>query len=143
MLLFTLTVIYYAFNGVNFNLGWHLFLLPIFVLFMAMQGLGLGMIITALTTKYRDLSYLVVFGVQLMMYATTVIYPLSSISGEMYWIVALNPMTFIIEGIKVSTLGVGVLTLGSFFYSFFVSFIFLVFGVLIFNKVEKTFIDTI
>jgi lipopolysaccharide transport system permease protein len=101
------------------------------------------MIITALTTKYRDLSYLVVFGVQLMMYATTVIYPLSSISGEMYWIVALNPMTFIIEGIKVSTLGVGVLTLGSFFYSFFVSFIFLVFGVLIFNKVEKTFIDTI
>lgn len=143
LILFAGMVLYFVIGGVSFAVGWELLLFPVFVLFMAMQGLGLGMMITALTTKYRDLSYLVTFGVQLMMYTTTVIYPLSSLAGKMYWVVALNPMTFIIEGIKKSTVGVGVLTPETFIYTTVVSFIILIAGYLIFNKVEKSFVDTI
>lgn len=143
MLLFVGMAVFYLFKGVTMTTGLELILFPIFVILMAMQGLGLGMMITAMTTKYRDLSYLVTFGVQLMMYTTTVIYPLSSISGKMYWIVALNPMTFIIEGIKACTLGVGILTPQTFLYSSIVSVVLFGLGILIFNKVEKKFIDTI
>ncbi len=143
MLLFIGMIIYYIFQGVEFSVGFEILLLPFFVLFMAMQGLGLGMIITSMTTKYKDLSIVLPFGIQLLMYATTVIYPLSSLSGNMYWIVALNPMTFVIEGIKQSTLGAGVITVNTFGYTFLVSSVILCLGVLIFNKVEKNFIDTI
>jgi lipopolysaccharide transport system permease protein len=118
-------------------------LFPLFVLFMAMQGLGLGMMVTSMTNKYRDLSILVPFGVQLMMYATTVIYPLSSLSGKVYMVVALNPMTYVIEGVKASMLGVGVLTPQTFAYSFFISVLILSIGYIIFSKVEKSFIDTV
>jgi len=143
MMLFIGLIIYFLTQGVSFPVGWELLLFPVFVIFMAAQGLGLGMTITAMTTKYRDLSYLVQFGVQLMMYATTVIYPLSSLEGKMYWVVALNPMTFVIEGIKKSTLGVGVLSLETFIYSAFMSLFILAMGFLIFNRVEKNFVDTI
>ncbi len=143
MLLFVGMVIYYKFQGYSFNLGWEILLFPVYVIFMAMQGLGLGMLITAMTTKYRDLSYLVTFGVQLMMYATAVIYPLSSLEGSTYWIVALNPMSYVIEGVKVSTLGVGTFSIETFIYSTTTTLLILGLGVLTFNKVEKTFIDTI
>ena len=136
-------IIYFLIQGIVFPTGWELLLFPLFVLFMAMQGLGLGMMVTAMTNKYRDLSILVPFGVQLMMYATTVIYPLSSLSGKMYWVVALNPMTYVIEGVKACMLGVGVLTLETFTYSFFVSAFILSIGYIIFNKAEKSFIDTV
>lgn len=136
-------IIYYLFQGIDIEPGWQILLFPVFVLFMAMQGLGLGMIITALTTKYRDLSYLVEFGVQLMMYATTVIYPLSSLGGKMYWVVALNPMTFVIEGIKVSTLGEGILTTNTMIYVTLVTFFIFTAGIMIYNRVEKNFVDTI
>lgn len=143
MVLFVFMIIYYLFKGYQFSIGWELCLFPVFVLFMAMQGLGLGMMITSMTTKYKDLSILLPFGVQLLMYSTTVIYPLSSLSGKMYWIVALNPMSYIIEGIKQSSLGAGILTLESFVYSLFSSLFILFIGVLVFNRVEKSFIDTI
>lgn len=143
ILLLVALIIYYLFQGISVDPGWHILFFPVFVLFMAMQGLGLGMIITALTTKYRDLSYLVEFGVQLMMYATTVIYPLSSLGGKMYWVVALNPMTFVIEGIKVSTLGEGILTVNTTLYATAVSVIIFTAGIIIYNRVEKNFVDTI
>jgi len=143
MLLLVALIIYYLIQGIDFGPGWTILLLPVFVLFMALQGLGLGMIITALTTKYRDLSYLVEFGVQLMMYATTVIYPLSSLGGKMYWVVALNPMTFVIEGIKVSTLGEGILTLQTMMYATSITFVIFTIGIIIYNRVEKNFVDTI
>ena len=143
MLLFIGMIVYYLFQGVEFSIGIEILLFPVFILFMAMQGLGLGMIITSMTTKYKDLSIALPFGVQLLMYTTTVIYPLSSLSGDMYWIVALNPMTFVIEGIKQSALGAGVITVNTFTYTFFISTLILFLGVLIFNKVEKNFIDTI
>lgn len=143
MLLFIGMILYYLFQGIEFNVGLEILLFPVFVLFMAMQGLGLGMIITSLTTKYKDLSIILPFGIQLLMYATTVAYPLSSVTGKMFWLVALNPMTFVIEGIKQSTLGAGMITLNTFAYSFTVSTIIVCLGVLIFNKVERNFIDTI
>jgi lipopolysaccharide transport system permease protein len=143
MLLFIGMVVYFLFQGVEFSIGPEILLFPVFILFMAMQGLGLGMIITSMTTKYKDLSIVLPFGVQLLMFTTTVIYPLSSLSGDMYWIVALNPMTFVIEGIKQSALGAGAITVNTFAYTFFISTLILFLGVLIFNKVEKNFIDTI
>lgn len=143
MVLFLGMMFYYIMQGTNISLSAENLLFPIFVMFMAMQGLGLGMIITAMTTKYRDLAYLVGFGVQLMMYAAPVIYPLSSLSGKMYWVVAINPMTYVIEGIKRSTLGVGVLTPETFAYTSIVSLVILILGFLIFNKTQKNFIDTI
>ncbi len=143
MLLFLILVSYYLLQKENIVIGWEISLFPIFVLFMAMQGLGIGMIITSLTTKYRDLVYLVSFGIQLMMYAAPVIYPLSSLSGKMYWIVALNPMSFVIEGMRKSILGEGILTFETFFYTFSISLIILFLGLIIFNKTQKDFIDTI
>ncbi len=143
MLLFVGFFIYYVFNGYNFQISWEIILFPIFVIFMAMQGLGFGMLVTAMTTKYRDLAHLVGFGVQLMMYTTTVIYPLDSLSGKLYWVVSLNPMTFIIEGIKTCILGTGQITFYSFIYSLSVTFVIFLIGLLTFNKVEKSFVDTI
>lgn len=143
MLLFIGVLIYYVFNGYNFQISWQIILFPLFVLFMAMQGLGFGMLVTAMTTKYRDLAHLVGFGVQLMMYTTTVIYPLDSLSGKLYWVVSLNPMTYIIEGIKTCTLGIGQITFFSFSYSLSVSVVIFLIGLLTFNKVEKSFVDTI
>jgi lipopolysaccharide transport system permease protein len=111
---------------------------------MAMLGLGLGLIITAVTTKYRDLTFLVSFGVQLLMYTTTVIYPLSYAreKGYGHW-VELNPMTGIIEAFRFAFLGKGELTLYSISYSVMVTIIILFFGIIIFNKTEKNFVDTI
>lgn len=143
ILLLLIVILFYYFDGYKFNIGWEILLFPIFILSMAMQGLGLGLLITAMTNKYKDLTYLVSFGVQLMMYSTTVIYPLSNLSGKMYWIVALNPMTFIIEGIKKSIIGIGVFNIYTFLYMLFVSFFFFISGLLLFNKVEKNFIDTV
>lgn len=143
MLLFLTVLIYYVISGLTIAVDFNLLLFPVFILAMAMQGLGLGMIVSALTTKYRDLAFLLTFGVQLLMYATTVIYPLSSLSGKLYYLVALNPMTFVIEGIRKSLLGVGMLDGYTFAYTLFSSFLILLFGLLIFNKVEKDFVDTI
>ncbi len=143
MLLFIAVFVYYAFNGASILIDWHLALFPIFVLLMAMQGLGLGMIVSALTTKYRDLIFLLTFGVQLLMYATTVVYPLSSLSGKMYIVVASNPLTFVIEGMRRSILGVGVFDAYTLGYAVLNSIVILSLGVLLFNKVEKSFVDTI
>ncbi len=143
MILFVIIYLYYQFLGTPLKIDFHILLFPIFVLFMAMQGLGLGMIVSAMTTKYRDLIFLLTFGVQLLMYATTVIYPLSSLSGKLYFWISINPMTYIIEGIRRSLLGTGVLDLYTFCYAFISSSIILILGLLIFNKVEKSFVDTI
>ena len=110
---------------------------------MALLGLGIGLIITAMTTKYRDLSFLVVFGVQLMMYTTTVIYPLSAAPDGFKELIELNPMTGIIEAFRYCFLGKGEFTIGSIGYSGLVTLLVLFVGVLIFNKTEKTFVDTV
>ncbi len=143
LLLFVIMIGYYAIQGANFHFTWAIALFPFLVLLMALLGLGLGLIITALTTKYRDLAFLITFGVQLMMYATTVIYPLSAAPVKYKHLIELNPMTGIIEAFRYGFLGQGELTLHSLGYSALVTFISLVLGVVIFNKTEKTFVDTI
>ena len=143
MFLFLIMIGYYAIQGANFNITWAIALFPFLVLLMALLGLGLGLIITALTTKYRDLAFLITFGVQLLMYATTVIYPLSAAPLKYKYLIELNPMTGIIEAFRYGFLGQGELTWHSLGYSTLVTLVSLVFGVVIFNKTEKTFVDTI
>jgi len=143
MLLFLIMIGYYAIQGANFNITWAIALFPFLVLLMALLGLGLGLIITALTTKYRDLAFLITFGVQLLMYATTVIYPLSAAPLKYKYLIELNPMTGIIEAFRYGFLGQGELTWHSLGYSTLVTLVSLVLGVVIFNKTEKTFVDTI
>lgn len=143
MILFFMMVGYYAFTGANFHMNIFVLLFPVLVLMMALLGLGLGLIITALTTKYRDLAFLISFGVQLMMYATTVIYPLSAAPAKYKWLIELNPMTGIIEAFRYGFLGEGVMTMSTLGYSVIVTLVSLVLGVVIFNKTEKTFVDTV
>jgi lipopolysaccharide transport system permease protein len=143
MLLFFVILGYYYLQGADINLSWMAILFPVLVLFMALLGLGTGLIITALTTKYRDLAFLVTFGVQLMMYTTTVIYPLSAAPERFRSIIELNPMTGIIETFRYIFLGSGEFSMSSLGYSGFISIIILFLGVLIFNKTEKTFVDTV
>jgi lipopolysaccharide transport system permease protein len=146
MLLFFVMMGYYLVQnemGSMFQPNIYVLLFPVLVLMMALLGLGLGLVITALTTKYRDLAFLISFGVQLMMYATTVIYPLSAAPGKYRWLIELNPMTGIIEAFRYGFLGQGVLTFNSFGYSVIFTLVSLLFGVLIFNKTEKTFVDTV
>ena len=110
---------------------------------LAGLGLGFGIIISSLTTKYRDLTYLVTFGVQLFMYVTPVIYPLSSLSGTYKSIIVLNPLTSIIEAFKFVMLGTGDLSYGGLVYSVAFLIVSLILGVLVFNKVEQSFMDTV
>lgn len=134
---------YFGLKGANFQITYGVFFFPILVLMMALLGLGLGLIITAVTTKYKDLTFLITFGVQLLMYGTTVIYPLSAAPEKYKNIIELNPMTGIIEAFRFGFLGKGEFTLWSIGYSACVTIIVLFFGILIYNKTEKNFVDTI
>lgn len=148
-LLLIIMMIYYYLNptdGSSFKVTSAVYLFPFLVLLMALLGLGMGLIITAMTTKYRDLAFLVAFGVQLLMYGTTVTYPLSEARlkfKSMVYLIELNPMTYIIEAFRYAFLGQGEFSLASIAYSSIVTLIILFFGIIIFNKTEKNFVDTI
>ncbi len=120
-----------------------LLLLPLYILMMAGFGLGFGIIFTSLTTKYRDLTFLITFGVQLLMYATPVIYPVSTIPEKYKMLIMANPMTPIIEGFRYALLGTGNFSLENLAYSLTLMLLFLFAGVIIFNKTERSFIDTV
>lgn len=146
LLMICMMIYFYLFpvEGTSFHVTYGLFLFPLLVLLMALLGLGLGLIITAMTTKYRDLTFLVTFGVQLLMYGTTVIYPLSYAREKGYGsIMELNPMTGIIEAFRYAFLGKGEFTAFSLGYSILVTIVILFVGIVIFNKTEKNFVDTI
>lgn len=121
----------------------YLLLFPLLVLIMGGLGLSAGLIISSMTTKYRDLTFLVKFGVSLLMYATPVVYPLSEISPKYRWIAELNPLTSVFEAFKYGFLGAGTFSWGTLAYSMGVTVVLLIFGALIFNRTEKTFIDTV
>ena len=125
------------------QLSYFSLLIPIYLILMAAFGLGLGMIISALTTKYRDLSFLVTFGVQLFMYATPVIYPLSAAPEKYKSLISLNPMTPIIEGVRFALLGKGDFSFATLLYTTIVTILILLVGTITFNKVEKSFVDTV
>ncbi len=141
--LFVLFVLYYwlARGAVHPN-AWVL-LTPALLLMMAGLGLGFGIIISSLTTRYRDLQYLVAFGVQLLMYATPVVYPLSTVSERLRWLILANPMTPIVEAFRYGFLGAGEVRGWHLAYSAGFMLVVLVIGVLIFSRVESTFMDTV
>jgi lipopolysaccharide transport system permease protein len=145
-ILFLAMLFYFAMTNNNIHPNLYIVLFPVLIVLMAAQGLGLGLIISSLTSKYRDLSFLVVFGIQLAMYSTTVIYPLSTVH-EKYpkyeWLVKLNPMTAIIEFMRYGFLGQGNHDWHFLLYVVVVTFALLLLGVFAFNKVEKDFIDTV
>jgi lipopolysaccharide transport system permease protein len=148
MILFLITMAWFYWGrGLHsFHFTSYLLLFPVIVMLMGLLGLGLGMIVTALTTKYRDLSLLVIFSVQLLMYGTTVVYPLSMIltkQPKLSWIVEYNPMTPIIETFRLGFLGSGTFTWGLFGYAVAVTFGILFASIIVFNRVEKNFVDTI
>lgn len=143
LLLLFVFLFYFFFKGYNPEINFFILLFPVAVLLMAVLGLALGMIISAMTTKYRDLAFLVTFGVQLFMYATPIIYPLSSAPEKYRWLIELNPITSIIETMRFGLLGKGSFSWQALGYSSLFSFIALLVGVVIFNKVEKTFVDTV
>jgi len=125
-----------------FGVGW-LLIIPILFI-MAGMSLGLGIIISAMTTKYRDLNVLVTFGVQLLMYVTPVAYPLSYLAGKKYaWFVKLNPLSPLVEGFRYAIFHKGSFDITSLGYSAIFMIIVLFIGIVLFNRVEKSFMDTV
>ncbi len=146
MLLFVVMMAVYWVKGASFHLNAYLLLFPFLLALMAMLGLGLGMIISAMTTKYRDLTFLITFGIQLLMYLTTVIYPLSAVKTKYphyLWLVEYNPMTSIIEAFRYGFLGQGTFTMLSLAITTVITIVILLIGIVTFNRVERTFIDTV
>jgi lipopolysaccharide transport system permease protein len=143
-LLFLGFLIYYLATGSTISPHWGLLvvLTPALILLMAALGLGAGIIVSSLTTKYRDFTFLVAFGIQLMMYGTPIIYPLSAIPEKWRWLVELNPMTAPIEAFRALFLG-GPIPWSALGISTATTAVLLAFGVVIFNRVEKTFMDTV
>lgn len=137
------TIVIYAFHGYIVNISVNIILIPIFMLQTAVLGLGVGIIVSALTTKYRDLTILVSFGLQLWMYLTPVVYPMSEVGGMLKNLILLNPMSVIIQNYKYVLLGSGEFEISYWMLSIVTTIIIFMSGVLLFNKVERTFMDTV
>lgn len=138
--------IFYLFNGMPFALTYEVLFFPILVAIMGIFGLGLGMIISSLVTKYRDLSFLVAFGVQLLMYVSAVMYPMALIKEklpEFGWLIEYNPLAYVIETSRYMLLHEGHISFGGLAYTLGVTVVVFFFGLLLFNKTEKSFIDTV
>lgn len=148
--LFVIVYVYYAIIGQAPSPNWYLLLFPVLVMMMAGLALGFGIIISSMTTKYRDLQVLFSFVVQLWMYATPIVYPLSQVAGKVkfgvnvYKVMCINPVTPIIETFKYGALGAGeFIGWGWLAYSFAFMIVLLSLGILTFNRVQKSFMDTV
>lgn len=143
-LLLICMIFWFHFSGSAFQLSFAVLYIPFLILLMAGIGLGLGIIISSLTTKYRDFSVLLAFAVQLAMYATPVVYPMSYLQDKGYArIIRLNPLSSIVEAFRYALFGKGMFTVAEIFYSTGFMAVILFAGLLLFNKVEKTFMDTV
>lgn len=143
LLLISVYIYFIVCEGFKINFSIHLLYIPLLVFLLAMLALGFGMIISSLTTKYRDLTFLVTFGIQLLMYATPIIYPLSSVPEKYKGIILLNPLSTIMEGFRFAFLGKGEINLHELFYVIIFTGITFIVGLIIFNKIEKKFMDTV
>lgn len=142
--LFVIFMLYFIMSGTSIDVNWlWILLLPLLLFMMAGLGMGLGILISSLTTKYRDLRFLVTFGVSLLMYATPVIYPVSSVPVRFQWIILANPMTSILEAFRYAFLGAGTADVIHLLYSFAFMLVVLIIGTVVFNRVEQTFMDTV
>lgn len=143
LLLFVVVYIYFAIVGAPVSLNATALLFPFLVFLLAFHGLSWGLIVSSLTSKYRDLTYLVSFGMQLFMYATPIIYPLSAAGDKYRWALELNPLTPIFEAFKYGVLGSGSLSWGGLLYSTVFMLVTLFVSIIIFNRVERNFMDTV
>ncbi len=143
LLLFIAVFVGYRIAGVQLPLRPALLLFPFLVLLLAFHALSWGLIISSVTSKYRDLKFLVAFGLQLFMYATPIIYPLSAASGRIRLALELNPLTPVFEAFKYSCLGCGTLSWGGLLYSTVFMCVTLFISVIVFNRVERNFMDTV
>jgi len=143
-LLFIIVYVYYVFQGASIHFRWeYIWLLPLLIVLLAGLGLGFGIFISSVTTKYRDFNFLVSFGVQLMMYASPIVYPMSIVPEKYKMLILMNPVSSIIETFKFIFIGQGYFSLPALAYSFTFMIILLMISVITFNKVEKTFMDTV
>lgn len=142
-LLFIVVIVYFFITEGNVHPNIWMLATPFLIFLMAAFAMGTGMIFSSMTTKYKDLSMLLSFGVSLYMYVTPVVYPVSSIPEKFRWIADVNPLTGIFECFKYAYLGVGDFNVGMLVYSFVFIMIILGIGTIIFNKVEKSFMDTV
>lgn len=133
----------FMYRGTPLNLGWTIALTPVLLLYMALMSLGFGIWISSLTTKYRDLRFALPFFVQLWMYATPVVYPLSLIPEKYKMIIALNPMVPVVELFRYAYLGAGTINQQYIIMSVSFTLFILVTGIILFNRIEKTFMDTV
>jgi lipopolysaccharide transport system permease protein len=141
-LLFLGFVIYFALRG-QINPNTYIALTPYIILLMAVISMGIGLILTAMTTKYKDLTQLITFGIQLFMYVTPVIYSSTSVPENYRWLVDLNPLVSLFDYMRFAYLGIGEFSVGSLIYPTIFSVVSLTIGILVFNKSQKTFIDTV
>jgi len=137
------TMIIYALAGTHLAVTPAVLLMPLLLVLLAGYALGAGIIICAMTTRYRDLSYLVTFGVQLLMYVTPVIYPVSAVPERYRWAVLLNPLAPIFEGFRLGLLGAGTLSFWALAMSGVGMVVLLATGLMLFTRVERTFMDTV
>jgi len=135
--------LWFKWQGADFQLGYLIFAIPLILLQMAILGLGFGILISSLTTKYRDLTFAMSFGVQLWMYATPIVYPLSVIPSKYHTLVSLNPMVSVVECFRAAFLGVSSIQPLHIAISVTITLIILIVGAIFFSRVEKTFLDTV
>lgn len=140
---FLFFLVYFRLKGAPVDLNWRVIIVPLLLFQMAALGLGIGCLVSALTTRYRDLAMAVGFGVQLWMFASTVVYPLSSVPPDKRWILILNPMVPVIESFRFAFLGAGVIEIWQLIVSFAISCVILILGLMMFQHVEKTVLDTV
>lgn len=144
LILLVFFYLYYAlFTEITVSPGLALVLVPVIIIFVSILGMSIGLIVSAMTTKYRDLRFLIQFGIQLAMYASPIVYPLSLLSGTNRVIIALNPISGFIETFRFGLFNSGVLHWGMLSYSAVISLLLFFLGVVVFTNVEKSFIDTI
>lgn len=141
-LLFSSFVVYFTLQHQIQPNNWIL-LTPVIIILMALISMGIGLILSSMTTKYKDLNQLIGFGVQLFMYATPVIYPSSSVPPAYQWVVELNPLVGLFDYMRYAYLGVGTFSIAELVYPTLFSIVILFLGVLVFNKTQKTFMDTV
>ena len=143
LVLFVVMYIGYLVMGTSLHINWAILLFPFLVLLLAFHAMSWGLIVSSLTTKYHDLKYLVTFGLQLFMYATPIIYPLSVASDKYRHLLELNPLTSIFEAFKYSCLDCGTLSWGGLLYSTVFMLIMLAVSIVVFSRVERNFMDTV
>lgn len=143
MALFVALYVYYVFKGSDIQINQYALLFPVLIVILAGLALGFGILFSSLTTKYRDLTFLLTFFVQLWMYATPVIYPLSVMSAKRQWIMVLNPVTSIVETFKYGFLGKGTFDWNHLAYSAGFAVVLLAVGIIVFNRVQRSFMDTV